>query len=380
MLKNRLKLSMAAAITVAGLSSSAVAGTVTAPNIDNIELSGDIELKQVQEKSDTATINKRTAEINLNLDAKSDNGLEIYTTFTAYDDNQANAAANKDLRIKHAYAVLPIMDSKGKVVLGLAPNFTYGTDAFDDGGESWKVGVNVPVAKDIKVTVISKIVNEEEADKNKGDTGATAIRVDAKVGAFMIGARYAKGYANKGDGNTPAAAADKENKNKVLTSYITGTVAGIELGAEYMSKKIDMIGVSLDPSTQKGYFLTASSEVSTGFTAGLSYINLKKGMKGGDDFAPGMIFEKTSITSSATKDTSAYIIPLSYAISDDLTANATYINADIQGVDATEMDLGLEYGFSDNVTLSIAYGDFDGETGCTIDDTKNLEVAIAITF
>ncbi|MCK5111189.1 MAG: porin [Arcobacteraceae bacterium] len=272
------------------------------------------------------------------------------------------------------------MDSKGKVVLGLAPNFTYGTDAFDDGGESWKLGINVPVAKDIKVTVVSKIVNEEEADSDKGDTGATAIRVDAKVGAFMIGARYAKGYANKGDGNTPATAADKENKNKVLTSYITGTVAGIELGAEYMSKKIDMIGTDTDTSTQKGYFLTASSEVATGFSVGLSYLNLKKGMQGGDDFAPGMIFEKTSITSSTTKDTSAYILPLSYAISDSLTANATYINVDIQGVDATEMDLGLEYGFSDNVTLSVTYGDFDGKTGCAIDDTKNLEVAIAIIF
>ncbi|MCK5111190.1 MAG: hypothetical protein KAQ94_06685 [Arcobacteraceae bacterium] len=102
MLKNRLKLSIVTAMAVAGLSSSAVAGTVTAPNIDNIELSGDIELKHVQEKSDTATINKRTAEINLNLDAKANNGLEIYTTFTAYDDNQANASANKDLRIKHA--------------------------------------------------------------------------------------------------------------------------------------------------------------------------------------------------------------------------------------------------------------------------------------
>ncbi len=377
MIKNKIKLSLAVSLMIATCS---YAGTVTAPNIDNIELSGDMELKQVQEKSDTATINKRTAEINLNLDAKMENGLEVYTTFTAYDDNQANTAADKSLRVKHAYAVLPFLKGKGKVYAGLVPNFTYGTDAFDNGGEAWKLAVAVPIAKGVMIQVVSKIENEEESDKNKGDSGATAIRVDAKVGDFMIGVKYGQAYANKGDGPTQVAAADKEKKVKITTAYMMGEVSGVTLGAEVMQQKIDMVGVSTDLATQKGYFFNASKDVVDGLNIGLSYLNLSKGMKGGDDFAPAMIFEKDSITSSTTKDTTAFIVPLSYKINGNLTANATYVSADIQGKDATEIDFGLEYGLNDNVTLSATYGDFDGASGCAIADTKNFEIALAIRF
>jgi hypothetical protein len=56
------------------------------------------------------------------------------------------------------------------------------------------------------------------------------------------------------------------------------------------------------------------------------------------------------------------------------------VDVNLQGKSATEMDLGLEYGFNENVTISTTYGEFDGATGCSIDDTKNFEIALAITF
>lgn len=162
MVKNRLKTSMAAAVAAAGLSTSAAAGVVTAPNIDLIEISGDAELKFIQAKQDSATGTKtnnyRTAEINLNLDASFENGLKVYTTFTAFDDTQATATQNTDVRTKVAYAQLPVL-GKGKVLAGLVPNFQYGTEAFDMGGEAWKAAVFMPVAKGVKVGLISKIEN-----------------------------------------------------------------------------------------------------------------------------------------------------------------------------------------------------------------------------
>lgn len=380
MIKSKLKLSLAASILVA---TYGYAGTVIAPNIAQIELSGDIELKAVQEKTDTETINKRTAEINLNLDAKSENGLEIYTSYKVFDGSQAaTAGENIDdgFSVTHAYATLPIINGKGKVFAGLIPNFIYGTDAFDDGGEAWKVAVAAPVAKGVMVQVVSKVENEEEANKDKGDSGATAIRVDAKVNNFKVGAKYAQAYANKGDGSTPPAPADKEKKVKITTAYIMGEVGGVSLGAEYMSQKIDMVGVSSDPVTQKGYFLTASKDIVDGFNVGLSYLNLSKGMKGGDDFEPALIFEKDSIVSSGTKNTTAFIVPFFFSINENLTANAAYVNADIQGRDGKEVDLGITYAMDDNVELSAVYGKFDGDTGCEIDDQTKVEVAIAITF
>lgn len=377
MIKNKLKLSLATSLL---LGAYGYAGTLTAPNINNIELSGDIELKAVSEKTDTATINKRTAEINLNLDAKAKNGLEIYSTFTAYDNNQADAEADKSLRVKHAYAVIPLMEGKGKVVAGLAPNFTYGTDAFEDGGEDWKAMVQMPIVKDVKIAIISKIKNEEEQDANKGDIGATEIRVDAKVGDFMVGAKYTNGYKNKDDGLT-GDQDTTELESKVFMAYGIGEVSGLNVGFEYAKKDMEKVGANnlqQFKDAQVGYFAKVEKEVGN-FTTGLSYLNLSKGMKGGDDFAVGMILDG-NIESSATEGTTAFITPVSYKINKNLTANATYVSADIQGKDAREFDLGLEYGFNDNVTLSATYGDFDGAMGCVINDTKNFEIALAITF
>ena len=99
-------------------------------------------------------------------------------------------------------------------------------------------------------------------------------------------------------------------------------------------------------------------------------------MKGGDDFAPGMIIDGT-LESSATKDTTAIIVPLEYAINDQVATTATYISADIMGDDAKEFDIGASYAVDDNAELSICYGKY---TQDNIDNQTNIEVAIAIKF
>jgi hypothetical protein len=375
MIKNKLKLSLAISLMMATYS---FARTVKAPNIDNIELSGDMELKQIQDKNNTATINKRRAEINFNLDAKAKNGLEVYTTFTAYDDNQANAMADKNLRVKHAYAVLPFLQGKGEVYAGLVPNFIYGTNAFEMGGEAWKVAIFIPIAKGVKVGAVSKIENEEEQDSNKGDSRATAIRIDAKIGNFMLGAKYAKGDKNKNDGKVVTGGTiDIDNTEKeysVIDTYIKGKVATVDVGAEYITKKVDLIGTN-KTMKPKGYYLTASKKFGD-LIAGIAYINLSKGMKGGDDFAPGIIIDGT-LESSATKDTSAIVVPFKYAINDKIIATATYISANIKGDDTKEFDIGASYAMYDNVELSVGYGKYTQDNA---DNETKIEVAIAITF
>jgi len=375
MIKNKIKLSLATAMLIA---TTSYAGVVTAPNINNLEISGDIELKQVKEKTGNETIDKRTAEVNLHFDAKSDSGLEVHTTFTAYDDNQGNPNADTGVNTKEAYAIIPLMDGKGKVVAGLAPNNTYGTDAFDNGGESWKIAAFLPVAKGVKVGVVSKIENEEEQDSNKGDSGATAIRIDAKVGEFMLGAKYGQTYKNKNDGKVVAGGAidqdNTEKEAKVITAYVTGEIAGLNVGAEFISQSVKLVGAN-KTTKPKGYYLEASKEIDN-LTVGLAYINLTKGAKGGDDFAPGMILDG-NVDSSAAKDTSAIVVPLEYAIDDQLSLNATYISADVQGDDAKEFDLGASYAVDDNVELSVGYGKYTIDNA---DNQTNIEVAIAITF
>jgi hypothetical protein len=379
MVKNRLKLSLAASLMMATCS---YAGTVTAPNRMNIKLNGDIKLKAVSKKTNTSKINKRTAEVNLNLDTILKNGIKVFTTFKAFDGTQGQTTAGADgtddgFKTKAAYTLIPIMNGKGKVVAGLAPNKTYGTDAFEDGGEDWQLGVNIPVAKGVKVTIVSQVKNEEEQDKNKGDTGANAIRVDAKIGSFMIGAKYADGYKNKGDGFSRTA--DKELSSKVLMAYVKGEVAGLNIGFEYAKKDITKVGANSAQQfkdAQVGYFATVEKEIGS-FTTGLSYVNLSKGMKGGDDFKVGLILDG-NIDSSLTKDTSAFVIPIKYKIDDKFTTNITLIKADVLEQSAKEIDLDLTYTMDDNVEINAGIGKYTHNN--SVNDKTNMEVAIAITF
>ena len=376
MIKNRLKLSLAAAMVTA---TCGFAGTVTAPNSVDIELSGDVELKAISEKTNTQKIDKRTAEVNLALESKLKNGTKIITKFTAYDDTQAKAGAETGLTTKEAYANIPIMNGKGKIIAGLAPNITYGTDAFDNGDESWKVAVNVPVAKGVKVTVVSKIKNEEETDSNKGDSGATAIRVDAKVGKLMIGAKYGSGYNNKGDGKIVVAGAldpdNTETKAKTITGYVVGKVVGLNIGAEYVQKDVDLIGAN-KTIKPKGYFLTVGKSFGN-LTASVAYVNLSKGLQGGDDFAPGMILDGI-VNSSATKDTSAIVLPIKFKINEKVTTNLTLIKADVLEESAKEIDLGLTYAMDESIEIKAGVGKYTHTDSAN--DQTNIEVAIAIKF
>jgi len=370
MIKNKIKLSLAAAMVTA---TCGFAGTVSAPNSVNIDISGGVELKAVSEKTGNETIQKRTAEVTLALESELKGGTKIFTEFTAYDANQGDANADAGVTTTVAYAEIPIMDGKGKVIAGLAPNDTYGTDAFDNGGEAWQLAVNMPVAKGVKVSLVSKVCNEEEQNKNQGDSGATALRVDAKVGELMIGAKYAQGYKNKGNGLTGNATT--ELKSKVLMAYVAGEIAGLDVGFEYANKDITKVGAPSQADKQSGIFLSVGKTIGD-LTAGIAYINLSKGMKGGDDFAPGMILDG-NVDSSSTDNTSAIVIPLEYAVNDNLTANATFISADVQGSDATEFDLGAAYAMNDNIEIGAAFGKYSIDGG---DDQTNVEIAVAISF
>lgn len=381
MFNKNFKLSVAVASAIA---TSSYAGSIEAPNVGKIEISGDAELKMVQEKNTGETIDKRTAEINLNIDAKADNGLNIYTQTQFYGDSdgasdtQASSEGDTDLSVVHAYATLPVT-KKGMLLAGLAPNFQYGTEAFENGGEDWKIMGKMMVASGISMQLVSKIKNEDEKDNNKGDSGSTAIRIDGKFDNIQAGLKYGMGYANKDDGKVVAGGKiDQDRTEKevdTLTTYLMGSFGGFDIGFEYIQKDVKLVGAN-KTMKPKGYFVTVGKQMGD-FTVGLAYINLEKGMKGGEDFAPGVVLDG-NVDSSANKDTSAFVIPIEYDFGNGLSASATYIGAEIEGNDAREIDFGLGYALNDNVELALDYGDFD--TDEINGDQRNIELTLAITF
>lgn len=200
------------------------------------------------------------------------------------------------------------------------------------------------------------------------------------VGDLQLGAKYVKQYLNKGDGvlgsDAAANTGDEELKKDVSTAYIMGSLGGIDIGAEYMTADVDKIGSSVQPKDPKGYYLSIGKEFGA-FNVGLSYINLSNGMNGGSEYAPGLIIDDY-LSASATNDTSAYILPVTYSINDILSVNATYIDVDNKGVDENEIDLGLEYAMTKGATISATYGKLSSDTPNA--DQDNIEVALVIEF
>jgi hypothetical protein len=352
MTKNKFKLSVVAGML---LTSSAIAGTVTAPNSVNIEISGDVELKMLSEKTGSTEVQKRTAEVNLGLESELKDGLKVVTAFRVYDGTQANSAADT-FATTQAYALIPFMET-GELKAGLAENDVYGTDAFDNGGESWKLSVKVPVAKDFTATLVSTIADEKENDDNTGDSESTALRIDGKIADYELGAKYTNAYTDKNNAG--------EVKTNTTSAYVMGSISSVDVSLELASAS----------KSQKGYFLSLGKEFGA-LNTGLTYVNLSNGLKGGDDFALGMILDG-NIDSSTTKDTSAIAIPLEYALNDKLTANAALIEIDNQGNDGREINLGAAYALSDSAELSVAYGKYTQDNA---DDQTNIELTVAIEF
>lgn len=350
--KNKFKLS---AIAGMFLASSAIAGTVTATNSANIEMAGDVELKMLSEKTGATKVQKRTAEVNLGFESELKDGVKVITAFRVYDGTQANSGADT-FATTEAYALIPFMKG-GELKAGLAGNDVYGTDAFDDGGESWKLSIKVPVAKDFTATLVSTISDEKENDDNDGDSGSTALRVDGKIVDFEVGAKYTKAYTDKNNAG--------EVKTNTATGYVMGSLAGFDVSLEVVSAS----------RSQKGYFASVGKEFGA-LNAGLSYVNLSKGLKGGEDFAVGMILDG-NIDSSTTKDTSAIVIPVEYNLNDKLSVNATFVEVDKQGNDGREIDFGATYALTESSELSIGYGKYTQDNA---DDQTNIELAVVIDF
>ena len=359
-----------------GVVSCIYAKEVSVSSIDSLLISGDIELKQIKDKNSTATIDKRTAEINLHFDAKTKNGLKIHTTFTAYDDTQADANASNDVKTKEAYVMIPL--KKAKIFGGLIHDNTYGTQAFENGGEYWKLAGFMPIAKGIKIGLISKQINEESKNNNQGDSGATAIRLDTKFNNLSFGIKYVDGYQNKGDGKKVVGGQidqqNTEKKAKMIDSYLLCTINNINIETEYLKQTVDLVGASktLKP---KGYYFSVGKNIYN-LDAKVSYIYLSKGLKGGDDFDPGLILDG-NINSNATKNTKALIFPFKYHINPQTIALLTYIKADILEKDAKEVDVGLNYMLDKNVDFGIKYGKFTQDNQ---PDKKKMELVCNIKF
>lgn len=357
---------------------TAILGTSLYAAENKIELAGTAEITYKNEKSGSTNNAYNETEINLTIDAENKDGIEFHSEFVAYDGVQgyvadnaspqdtaagtatSNEAPTSGMETKQAYIVAPL--GKVKLLAGLIGNATYGLEAFDDGGESWKTALVIPFSKNLNARIVSKKIEEESKDKGTGDSDATVARVDANYDDLTFGVRAASMVISKDE---------NEMKKSLLSAYLTTKISNFDLGFEYTQEGQDFDG--------KGFMLSVSSNITEDLNLGLSYVSLADGLKGGSDFAPGEIIDG-NLDSSATKDTTAFILPVEFALNDELTLSAKYIQADVQGDDVTETDFGAEYSLGEATSITATYANLTSDSSTIADKQTLISLAVATEF
>lgn len=349
MMKNKLKLSLVAAMM---LGTYAVADS-------KVTVSGEAEITYKSVENATSNTFNET-EVSVGIEAENKSGIKFISSFTAYDDEQADSTASTNVTTTTAYVTAPLPSGFG-LTAGLSPNNAFGTDAFENGGESWKTVVSKELSKDLKVKVYSKVINESGLDKDEGDSGEMGLAVSGKASGFKFGVKTASIEKNK-DTNT-------EMTSTKLNAFVSGDVSGYSVAAEYLSEGDDKDGT--------GMFLSVGKEAGK-LSTSLAYI-LVSGAdgSGGGDFAPGSFFDG-NINSNANDDTSAIVLGGEYAVSDALKASATLISASVTGDSATEVIVGASYDLDGATSVGVSYATASGDA--LTDDETTMSLTLATSF
>lgn len=359
---------------------SALLGTcLSAANIEsnvNLNVSGDAEITYKTEDTDKTKNAYNETEVNFYVDAVNQDGIEFHSKFVVFDgvqgradtdDGNADNDNTANMETAEAYVKAPLMGGKVHIMAGLKENGGYGTDAFWSADSQWRTAITVPIAKGTTFKYVRKKLTEKMANDGDGDKDANVFRLDTKFNGYKMGVKYGQVIVNNN--------LKTEKEQKIVGAYFLGDIAGIDTAFEYMDISEDFDGT--------GYFLSLGKEFESGLSVGLGYASLTDGMKGGSDFAVSEILDG-NIDSSATKDTSAIAVPISYPISDKLTANLTLVSADVLEESATEYDIGFEYALGEQTTISAVYANISGDGVKALNDDKsddytvmNLKVSMA---
>ena len=371
-MKNKFKYNLMLAIILA------INNVNAKSTFENLKLNGDIELIDTNTKTNSKTIHKRTSEMNIDISTNIDSNVDVFTTFEMFNGTQGQASEDSEntddgFQTKSAYVVVPI--KKTKLMAGLNSETIFGTNAFDDEKDFWQLGLHFLVKENITLSLISYIENEEEMNSNTGDTKTNEVKAIIKTDVFNAGVKYAITNENKNNGQSSIELSEKEIKT--ITTYFKTSYAQIDFDLEIDLDNVELIGTN-ETIKQKGYFAKINKTIGD-FSIGTSYTKLLNGKKGGDEFAISLFYDG-NIDSNFTNSTNAIAIPIKYQINDKLSMNALFVDINIQGENAKEFDLGLEYIMNDNVTFSTIFGKLNGDDEANIDDASNLEIALAITF
>jgi len=358
-MKNIIKMSLVAAVAVAGLSTSAAA-------VDTTTFSGKVYVENTFSTNDTNDANATTAgqsvsafDIDFDLTAKTkitdtltavvrvqaDTGStekEVTKNETVTMDNVYFAYANNGVSAMFGKQDIKTPNTDGEKGEGLVASYTMGSVTavgahFSSNGITSVTGTTT----DLTNTDISALallgttgpVNFElwNVGVQNHSTNMTAV-VSGKVAGLSLSARYATTDFED--------AAEKDGVSTILSA--SGTVANIKLGAKYITS-----------DTDNAAFVTDNSSANT-----VELVNFVAGNKA---------------------NASAYMINASMPITDTLTGAVKYGTIDYNANDdANEVVVQLSYAAAKSTTITARYADYT-ETVSTVNTDKS-QARIDVTY
>jgi len=355
-MKKFVKMSMAAAITVAGLSSVANAGLLENA-IEDVEISGKVYVEFLSNQNKLTKQTTSQSDIDTELTIKAPVNDQVTSIVTIEGDNgsydrgnDSNKSSAASLGVKKAYLAYTSNGISGNVGrFGLSTPYHDG-----DRVEGFSASYNL---NPVTLTGLYAITNDDvEADNLAYFEAKTSV---SNVNANL---NYFTGLEAKSTGLS-----------------VTTSVANVDLGAHYATSKFDDKNLK-DGSTLK---ITASTTVGGISISGNYYKTGKDSAAVTSATEAAYAYELSQLVFGGNKNYSdaskiADTTVMGLGLSKSIDKNTYYVNyatATTKGAtddtDYSELRLRAKSALSDNFALTGTYSIYKKETGSTVEKEQN---------
>ena len=389
-----IKLSLVAAVAVAGLSTTSSAQDLSNA-IKGVDVSGYVRYRGTQTETNTAkATNSNEYKASMTLTAKANDNVKVTTAFYAVGDTKNDAAATNDADVAvvlakayFTYANGPLTALVGKHQMG-----TPFTTAADNRGTGITALYNAGAATLAVAHFANNNIDKSNADElvNVSNTG---INVAAVIGAVgPVNAQLWLAETSHGVSNTSTDVDTSTVDAQAL--LLSGKVANVTLNATYA--ELDFKTTTYTDSNEKLIVTAATPVAGVNLTAG--YVTTGTARDGAAVANGGLTsfdvdaatnFKVEQLAASNLNDAEVIYLAASTNIG-PVKATLEYADGDFKTsttasntsrTDVTETVVSLSYPMSKNFVVSGYISDYDTQaTGATATDSDKTRLEVIYTF
>lgn len=363
-MKNMIKMSLVAAVAVAGLSSTATAGSLE-DAVKNTDLSGylryRLDTNEAKDQNGTTQSNEIKAVYNfktkvndmvtshVKFEGKYKNADNKGTTVPGFDINQANFIYKNDM----ATAIIGLQTTQSPFAANNGDTTSNGITALIPAGP---------------VTIAAAHYTDTRAGSTDVENDVSAVGLIGAAGPVNLEAWY---LAVSGDTKGTVAGSDR------FAILASADIGPVNVSAHHA--EVDM-GTSATDDIENTQIVVATEVEGVSLYAG--YVTT--GKEGGDVTVDGdddsrLIFALEQITTQHT-DADVWAVGASMPVG-PVTLGIDYADAEIgSSTDADEVLVSASYKMSKNLKIKAFYSDYEVDAAGTANDTENEKTRLEVKY